>query len=211
MPALHGVTKAAHALEQSALGIAAGAGLIYAILRVGKLLFGQQTIALGGEVKLVFGETGLHLPGEIILFEDVFYRRSDKVLFHARRLELVDRSYWDVDVTLRQDELRIGEDSFNPEEVPYLEALTDELVLPREAMGFGDVKFMAAIGAFLGAKAVVFSLMVSSIIGSIVGVTLIALRKHEWSSRLPYGPYIALAAMIWVFSGKHFLGWMFGH
>jgi leader peptidase (prepilin peptidase) / N-methyltransferase len=69
----------------------------------------------------------------------------------------------------------------------------------------GDVKFMAAIGAFLGWQAVVFSLMVSSIIGACVGVALIVLRRREWSSRLPYGPYIALAAAIWVFAGQSIL------
>jgi leader peptidase (prepilin peptidase)/N-methyltransferase len=66
-------------------------------------------------------------------------------------------------------------------------------------MGFGDVKFMAGIGAFLGWQAVVFALLASSMIGSLVGVSLILLRRREWSSRLPYGPYIAAAAVIWVF------------
>jgi leader peptidase (prepilin peptidase)/N-methyltransferase len=69
-------------------------------------------------------------------------------------------------------------------------------------MGLGDVKFMAAIGAFLGWQGAVFSLMASSVIGSAVGVALIIARKREWSSRMPYGPYIALAAAIWLFGGK---------
>jgi len=76
------------------------------------------------------------------------------------------------------------------------------VVLPREAMGLGDVKFMAAIGAFLGWPAVVFSLMVSSMIGAAVGVSLILIGRREWSSRLPYGPYIAAAAVIWMFYGQ---------
>jgi leader peptidase (prepilin peptidase)/N-methyltransferase len=77
-------------------------------------------------------------------------------------------------------------------------------------MGFGDVKFMGAIGAFLGWKAVVFSLVVSSFIGSLVGVSLILLRRHGWSSRLPYGPYIALAAVVWIFGGFRLVEWWFG-
>jgi leader peptidase (prepilin peptidase)/N-methyltransferase len=76
-------------------------------------------------------------------------------------------------------------------------------------MGFGDVKFMAAIGAFLGWQSVLFSLMVSSIIGSMVGTLLIVCGKKEWSSRLPYGPYIALAAVIWIFGGRAWIEWMF--
>jgi len=101
--------------------------------------------------------------------------------------------------------LRIGDEEMNPETVPHMEAVSAEIVLPREAMGLGDVKFMGAIGAFLGWQAAIFSLMLSSIIGSCVGVALILFRRREWSSRLPYGPYIALAAVIWIFAGAKLL------
>ena len=89
-----------------------------------------------------------------------------------------------------------------PDDVPYLEAVSAEIMLPREAMGLGDVKFMGAIGAFIGWQGAVFSLTVSSLIGAVAGVALILMRKREWSSRMPYGPYIALAAVIWIFGGK---------
>jgi leader peptidase (prepilin peptidase)/N-methyltransferase len=74
----------------------------------------------------------------------------------------------------------------------------------------GDVKFMAAIGAFLGWPAVLFSLMVSSLIGSIVGVTAVALRRREWSSRMPYGPYLAMAAVLWVLGGRDWVAQWLG-
>jgi len=83
-------------------------------------------------------------------------------------------------------------------------------VLPREAMGLGDVKFMGAIGAFLGWRAVIFSLVVSSLIGSLVGVTLVLLKRRGLSSRLPYGPYIAAAAALWVFAGPQLVNWYKG-
>jgi leader peptidase (prepilin peptidase) / N-methyltransferase len=66
---------------------------------------------------------------------------------------------------------------------------------------------MGAIGAFLGWPAVLFSLMVSAFIGSAVGVTLIALGKRAWSSRIPYGPYIAVAATLWIFGGREWVAW----
>jgi leader peptidase (prepilin peptidase)/N-methyltransferase len=44
-----------------------------------------------------------------------------------------------------------------------------------------------------------------------VGLVLIALRKQEWSSKLPYGPYIAVAAVIWMFTGQRLMDWWFPH
>jgi leader peptidase (prepilin peptidase)/N-methyltransferase len=82
-----------------------------------------------------------------------------------------------------------------------MEAVSEEIVVPREAMGLGDVKFMAAIGAFLGWRSVLVTLMISSVVGSVIGLTAIALGKREWSARLPYGPYIAIGAAICVFWG----------
>ena len=207
VPVLHGAEKAAPALKQSFLGIVVGGGAIYGILRVGKLLFGRQKLELAPDSRVVFTETALVLPDKEIPYEDLFYRKSDVITVEAKFVELIDRCYRAVTVRLSPEQLRIGEETFNPEEVPHLEVVTDRMVLPREAMGFGDVKFMAAIGAFLGWKAVLFSLMASSIIGAFVGVVLILLRKQEWSGRLPYGPYIALAATIWMFGGWRLVEW----
>src|SRR5207247_5508119 len=186
-------------MKQSLIGAAVGAGLIYSILRLGKLLFGRQKLALPAETKIVFSETAVHLPDKDIPYEDLFYRQSDVIALQARTVELVDRCYKDVLVRLTPASLQIGEEKLNPEEVPHLEAASAEIVLPREAMGLGDVKFMAAIRAFLGWKSVIFSLLVSSVIGSFVGVALILLGKREWSSRLPCGPCIARAAVSWLF------------
>jgi leader peptidase (prepilin peptidase)/N-methyltransferase len=209
-PALHDRTALSASLQQSLLGMGVGAGIIYFILRLGKLVFGRQRVTLPAETKIIFSETAVHLPDKEIPYEELFYRKSDVIALDARTVELADRCYKDVQVRLTPESLRIGEEQLKPEDVPHLEAVSMEIVFPREAMGLGDVKFMAAIGAFLGWQAVIFSLMLSSMIGSVVGVTLIVLRRREWSSRLPYGPYIALAAALWLFGGKRLVEWWFG-
>jgi leader peptidase (prepilin peptidase)/N-methyltransferase len=203
-PALHDVRTLTDGMWQSVLGMVAGAGIIYAILRLGKLMFGRQRLKLPANTKIVFTETSVLLPDREIPYDELFYRQSDVIALRARTVELVDRGYRDVLVrlALRSGWLEIGGERMNPNAVPFLEAVSAEIVLPREAMGLGDVKFMGAIGAFIGWPGVVFSLMLSSMIGAAVGVVLIALRRREWSSRMPYGPYIALAAAIWIFGGK---------
>jgi leader peptidase (prepilin peptidase)/N-methyltransferase len=198
-PALHAEISVISAMIKSLVGLAVGGGIVYLILRAGKLMFGRQRVELPADTKIVFSETAVHLPDKDIPYEELFYRQSDVITMHARTLELVDRGYCDVLVRLSPKKLYIGDEEFDPESVPHMEAVSTEIVLPREAMGFGDVKFMAAIGAFLGWQASIFSLMVSSMIGSLIGISLILMRRREWSSRLPYGPYIAVAAVIWVF------------
>jgi len=210
VPALHNVPNRAAGLQQSLLGLLVGAGVVYTILRLGKLLFGRQRHALAPGTKVVFTETALLLPDQTIPYEEIFYRKSDAVEMDCHRVELIDRCYSQAAVRLTPQSLRISEDVFDPVAIPYFEVVTDQLVLPREAMGLGDVKFMGAIGAFLGWPAVLFSLMVSAVLGSIVGVALIVLRQRAWSSRIPYGPYIALAATLWIFGGNRLVAWWWG-
>ena len=83
----------------------------------------------------------------------------------------------------------------------YLIAVLGEKIFKKEAMGFGDVKLMGAVGAFLGWQAVLFVMVLASAAGSVVGITLIALRKNELQGRIPFGPYLSLGAVVWLFWG----------
>jgi len=79
----------------------------------------------------------------------------------------------------------------------------------REAMGMGDVLLMGAVGALFGPVAVVFTLMVSAVLGSLVGLGMIALSKARLGRfvAIPYGPYICLGCLVWMFFGPQVVGW----
>jgi leader peptidase (prepilin peptidase)/N-methyltransferase len=86
-------------------------------------------------------------------------------------------------------------------------AFLGEKIFRKEAMGMGDVKFLAAIGAFLGWQATLFTVFVSSVVGGLVGVILILVSRSNWKARIPYGPYIALGALVWVICGPSIVDW----
>jgi leader peptidase (prepilin peptidase)/N-methyltransferase len=76
------------------------------------------------------------------------------------------------------------------------------LLTGKEGMGFGDFKLLAALGAWMGWQALPGIVLMSSLVGAIVGVSLMLLRKKDASMAIPFGPYLAAAGVIWFFFGK---------
>ena len=76
-----------------------------------------------------------------------------------------------------------------------------------EAMGLGDVKMLAMIGAFLGWQQVWLVLFVASLIGAVIGIAFIATGKRSMASKLPFGTFLAIAAYLASLGGAQFLDW----
>ncbi|MBR3086576.1 MAG: prepilin peptidase [Kiritimatiellae bacterium] len=88
----------------------------------------------------------------------------------------------------------------------WLVSVIGRAVYGREALGFGDVKLMGAVGAVFGWQAVVGVLFLSALSGSVAGIALMALGRRGLKGRIPYGPFIAAAAILWLFAGP----WLWG-
>jgi leader peptidase (prepilin peptidase)/N-methyltransferase len=71
-----------------------------------------------------------------------------------------------------------------------------KLVTGKEGMGYGDFKLLAALGAWLGWQQLPLIILMSAVVGAIVGIALMAFRKHERSVPIPFGPYLAAAGWI---------------
>jgi leader peptidase (prepilin peptidase) / N-methyltransferase len=78
-----------------------------------------------------------------------------------------------------------------------------------EAMGFGDVKMLAMIGAFLGVKMVVLTFVLSSMIGGLVGAALLLSRRADMATKVPFGTMLAFAALVASLFGEPLLAWYF--
>jgi len=80
----------------------------------------------------------------------------------------------------------------------------------REGMGGGDVKLLAMIGAFLGWKAVVLTILLGSFAGSVIGVGIILLKGRDFKYAIPFGPFLSLGALLSLFYGEALLQWYLG-
>ena len=70
-------------------------------------------------------------------------------------------------------------------------------------MGFGDFKLLAAIGAWLGWELLPITILLSSVVGALVGLAMIVLIKHDRRVPIPFGPYLAGGGLVALFFGTH--------
>jgi leader peptidase (prepilin peptidase) / N-methyltransferase len=80
----------------------------------------------------------------------------------------------------------------------------------KEGMGGGDIKLLAMIGAFLGWKGVFFTVMASSCIGTAVGIAMMVRAGKGMKMALPFGPFLAVGAILHLFFGPQIIRWYFG-
>ena len=80
-----------------------------------------------------------------------------------------------------------------------------KLLTGKEGMGHGDFKLLAALGAWMGPMALLPIVLLSSLIGAIVGGSLIALKRHDSDMPMPFGPFIAMAGWVWFVAGNSLL------
>jgi len=89
----------------------------------------------------------------------------------------------------------------------FLVATLYQWLFKREGMGGGDVKLLAMIGAFLGWKAVILTILLSSLIGSITGIIIMVSKGKDFKYAIPFGPFLSLGAMIALFYQNEIIFW----
>ena len=77
----------------------------------------------------------------------------------------------------------------------------------KEGMGGGDIKLLAMVGAFLGWKPALLTIMIGSLAGSVIGVSLIAFGVMKRDEYIPFGPFLVLGAVVSLFYGQPLLDW----
>jgi leader peptidase (prepilin peptidase)/N-methyltransferase len=80
----------------------------------------------------------------------------------------------------------------------------------QEAMGEGDLNLIAMIGAFLGWRGVVITILTGCLLGATVGLALIGTRRLSRRQHIPFGPFLAMGAVVALFRGDQLIAWYLG-
>ncbi|MDQ3626903.1 MAG: prepilin peptidase [Verrucomicrobiota bacterium] len=199
------------ALLTSIGSAALGYALLWVVLEGGKLAFGKKKIRLDEPTPFSWTRTGedadFTVGEERGLWSDHFARESDQLLLLCEQASIDGRDSGAVTLRFHYNRVAIADEETQLDTLQQITGVVRELQIPREAMGRGDLKFLACFGAFLGWQAVLFSVFAGSLLGSLVGIGTMLIGKRVWSAKLPFGPYLAGGALVWMFFGDSLLSW----
>ncbi len=202
------------AVVTSVASAALGYALLWIVLEGGKLVFGKKKIRLAGPTPFTWtraGEDADFVVGDDHgLWSDHFAREKDQLIMQCDAATVDGRELGPTTLRFFYDRVVLSQEEIALDQIDKISGVVRELQIPREAMGRGDLKFLAAIGAFLGWRAVLFSVFAGSLLGSLVGIGTLLIGQRVWSAKLPFGPYLAGGALGWMFFGDALVRWYLG-
>lgn len=214
VPELMNTDSCVAAGVRSLLAAALGYLLLWIVLEAGKIAFGRKQIELDAPTPFLWKRNGddadFAVGDEHNLWSEYFARETDRLLLHCDEATVDHKAFGNVTLEFHYNRVAVEGQEYVLDTIDNISGVVRELQIPREAMGRGDLKFLAAIGAFLGWRAVLFSIFAGSVVGSLVGLLTLILGKRVWSAKLPFGPYLAFGALVWMFFGAALIRWYIG-
>jgi leader peptidase (prepilin peptidase)/N-methyltransferase len=187
VPALMQADSRLAAGTRAALAAALGYVILWIVLEAGKIAFGRKRIEFDAPTPFTWtkrdDDADFVVGTEESLWSEYFAREKDRLLLQCDEVRIDHREYGGVTLTFRYDRVNAQGHVLLLDDITHISGVTRALVIPREAMGRGDLKFLAAIGAFLGWRAVLFSLFAGSLLGSVIGLITLIVGRPVWSAK----------------------------
>jgi leader peptidase (prepilin peptidase)/N-methyltransferase len=200
-------------IKQSVIGWIIGFCGLWVVVRLGKMAFGNKKMEFPSPVdwRLIEPEGDedpiwFEMEGEKLAWWDIFFRKTDRLVVECSDLRLDGKQVEAGTLVIRETGIELPDGRKIPiEEVKALDGKAARAVIPREAMGMGDVHLMGSIGAFFGWTGVFFSLFAASLFAIVAAM----LGRVGFGMRLPFGPFLILGAFAWIFGGWRMAEWYF--
>jgi leader peptidase (prepilin peptidase)/N-methyltransferase len=198
-------------LLHGGLGWLTGFVGLWLVVELGKLAFGKKPMHFENPVawhlKEPVGDEDpmcFVIDGEEIAWWDMFTRKSDRLVVESPEIFVDAEPVGGGKLVIREMQIVLPDGTVRHlAQMKSLAGTATSAVIPREAMGIGDVHLMGMIGAFFGWSGVVFSLFSASFIAIIAAL----IGRIGFGKQLPFGPFLVMGAVTWLFGGWKLLAW----
>jgi len=212
LPALGGLADNwLDGLLRGGLGWTAGFFGLWLVVEGGKLAFGKKEMRFEPAAEWSLREPEgdqdpmlFVIDGDGIPWWDVFSRKTDRLIVDAPEIRVDGEPVGGGKLTIREEEIELPDGEVRRlADMKSLDGTATRTVIPREAMGMGDIHLLGMIGAFFGWSGVLFSLFGASIFAIVAAI----IGRVGFGRQLPFGPFLALGALVWMFGGWRLWAW----
>ena len=191
------------AFSYSISGFIIGYAILWSVVELGKALFGKQKFKFDDAIEVTLSKYGAQSEDDDVLpWDDIFDRKTDIMEIKVNSGQWVIN---DEEGELSEQVLKINHagfeidgKSYSLENIDNITLKTNEFTLPREAMGRGDIKMLAMVGALLGPSGALFTLMIATFTGCLLAGSAMIFGLIKKGRHIPFGPYLAIAGFAWM-------------
>ena len=198
-------------LMHSGIGFVVGFFGLWLVVNLGKMAFGKKEMSFEKAEDWHLKEPDndvdpllFIIDGEEIQWWDLFNRSSDRLIIECGEIFVDGEKHSGGRLIIREQEIELPDGSKRPiGEMKSLEGDATHVLIPREAMGFGDVHLMGMIGAFIGWSGCIYTLFAASLLALVAAM----FGRIGFGRQLPFGPFLAMGALTWMLGGWKLWQW----
>jgi len=198
-------------LKHGGIGWLAGFGGLWVVVQLGKMAFGKKAMKFQEPVSWHLREPrddndAMHfvIGEDEIAWWDMFSRKTDRLIVECTDIRVDGESAGAGKLIVRETEIEMPDGTKHQiASLNSLDGTATSAVIPREAMGIGDIHLLGMIGAFFGWTGVFFSLFSASMYAIVAAV----IGRIGFGRQLPFGPFLALGCLTWAFGGWKIWRW----
>lgn len=196
---------------QGGIGFLTGFFGLWIVVNLGKRMFGRKSMKFDEPVAWHLREPDNDVDplcfvvgGDAIPWWDMFVRKTDRLVVTTTDLKVDGEEVEAGELVIRELEIDLPDGRTRKiGDLKSLDGMAVAAVVPREAMGFGDVHLLGMLGAFLGWGGVLFCLFGSCFLALVWAM----IGRIGFGRQLPFGPFLATAGLIWLFGGWRLWQW----